>query len=152
MSATTSRSNAAGAATSGFELGRLAVASLVVALCAAARTLLPSCLSARAVKFSRFPPAPVLEKSIPQLPIPQPQAPITPVPSGEKFVVKLLHVTGQTRFSEAELIAATGFKPDSELTLPELRAMASRITSSTTSDGYFVAQAYLPPRTSRTEP
>jgi hemolysin activation/secretion protein len=68
------------------------------------------------------------------------------VAAGVKFVVKLLHVTGQTRFSETELIMATGFRPDTELTLPELQAMASRITTYYNQRGYFVARAYLPPQ------
>jgi hemolysin activation/secretion protein len=68
------------------------------------------------------------------------------VPSGASFAVRALHVTGQTQFSEAELIAATAFKPDSKLTLPELRGMVASITSYYNERGYFVAQAYLPPQ------
>ena len=38
----------------------------------------------------------------------------------------------------------TGFRPGSELTLSELRGMASRIADYYHRNGYFVAQAYLP--------
>jgi hemolysin activation/secretion protein len=125
-------------------LRRFAAAPLAVALYATTQTAFAQLPVGAGGQIQQVPPAPVLEKSIPELPIPQPEAPLTPVPAGEKFVVKLLHVTGQTRFSEAELIAATGFRPDSELTLPELRAMASRITNYYNQRGYFVARAYLP--------
>ena len=47
-------------------------------------------------------------------------------------------------FSEAELLAVTGFRPESELTLAELRGMASKIALHYHTHGYFVAQAYLP--------
>lgn len=60
-----------------------------------------------------------------------------------KIVVNALRVTGQTLYSEAELIAITGFRPG-ELTLGELRAMATKIADFYHLQGYFVAQAYLP--------
>jgi len=53
-------------------------------------------------------------------------------------------VTGQTVYSEAELLAVTGFSPGRELTLYDLRVMASKIADYYHRDGYFVAQAYLP--------
>ena len=61
-----------------------------------------------------------------------------------KIVVNTLHVTGQTLYSEAELIAITGFRPGGELTLGELRAMTTKIADFYHRQGYFVAQAYLP--------
>jgi hemolysin activation/secretion protein len=42
------------------------------------------------------------------------------------------------------LLALTGFKPGSELTISDLRAMASRIADFYHRKGYFLAQAYLP--------
>jgi hemolysin activation/secretion protein len=65
-------------------------------------------------------------------------------PAGTKITVKSLRVTGQTAFSETELIAASGFTPGSELTLPELRGIAARISRYYNDRGYIVAQAYLP--------
>ena len=96
--------------------------------------------------IQQVPQAPVQEKSAPNLPIEQREAPAKPVAPGIRFVVNQLHVTGQTRFSEAELVAATGFKPGSELDLADLRAFASQITAFYNLAGYFVAQAYLPPQ------
>jgi hemolysin activation/secretion protein len=92
------------------------------------------------------PQAPVPEKSVPNLPIERREAPAKPLAPGVRFVVNQLHVTGQTHFSEAELVAATGFKPGSELDLADLRALVSKMTQLYNQNGYFVAQAYLPPQ------
>lgn len=58
--------------------------------------------------------------------------------------VQGLRITGQTLFSEAELVAVAGFKPDSELGVGDLRAMAAKITAHYNRRGYFLAQAYVP--------
>jgi hemolysin activation/secretion protein len=55
-----------------------------------------------------------------------------------------LRVTGARAYSEAELLAVSGFKPGSELTITDLRGMAARIADYYHQHGYFVAQAYLP--------
>ncbi len=61
-------------------------------------------------------------------------------------MVNSLRITGARAYSDAELIALSGFKPGSELALADLRALASSITERYRKDGYFVAQAYLPPQ------
>ena len=61
-----------------------------------------------------------------------------------RITVQRLQVTAPPVFTESELIASTGFVPGSELTLGELRAMASKIASYYQKRGYFLAQAYLP--------
>jgi len=96
--------------------------------------------------IQQVPPAPVQQKSIPDFPVTRGAAPVRPADTGVRFVVKQVHVTGQTRFSEAELIAVTGFKPGMELSLYELRVLVSRITDHYNESGFFVAQAYLPPQ------
>ncbi|MFN3536981.1 MAG: ShlB/FhaC/HecB family hemolysin secretion/activation protein [Brevundimonas sp.] len=55
-----------------------------------------------------------------------------------------LRITGATLFTQAELLAATDFTPGRDLTLPELRNAAGRITHLYNSHGYVLAQAYLP--------
>ena len=97
-------------------------------------------------QIQQIPQAPALQKTIPDLPIQREATPALPSPAGPKFLVSSLHVTGQTHFSESELVAATGFKPGSELSLDDLRAMAAKITDLYNRSGYFVAQAYLPPQ------
>lgn len=66
------------------------------------------------------------------------------VAEGAKIRVDVLRVTGATLFNEAELVAATGFTPGRDLTLPELRNTAARITRFYNDRGYILAQAYLP--------
>ena len=58
--------------------------------------------------------------------------------------MRSLRVTGARAYSEADLIAITGFTPGTELTLTELRGLASKITAHYAKNGYFVAQAFLP--------
>ncbi len=95
-------------------------------------------------QIQQVPPAPMPQRAIPEIQIEQGQAPAIPDADKVKIVVRSLQVTGQTRYSEAELVAITGFVPDGELTLSELRTMASKIADHYHAAGYFVAQAYLP--------
>ena len=97
-------------------------------------------------QIQQIPHAVVQQKSIPVLPIPKTLVAPTPVPAGTKFVIKLLHITGQARFSEAELIKASRFQPGRELTLSDLRVMTSLVTDYYNQHGYFLARAYLPPQ------
>ncbi len=122
-------------------------------LCLFAGALALACQNAQAQQsigaggqIQQIPQPPVLQKTIPDLPVQRENAPPPIIPGGPKFQVTALHVTGQTRFSEAELIAVTGFKPGSEWSLDELRSLAWKITDLYNRSGYFVAQAYLPPQ------
>jgi hemolysin activation/secretion protein len=65
-------------------------------------------------------------------------------PERIKVFVSALLVTGAQAFPEALLLDITGFKPGSELSLSDLRAMAERIAEHYRRNGYFIAQAYLP--------
>ncbi len=95
-------------------------------------------------QLQQIPPTPQPPQSLPDIRM----APAKPGPEatapGLRILVRSLHVTGQTRFSEAELIAVARFQPGTELDLAGLRAMAARITDFYNRQGYFVAQAYLP--------
>jgi hemolysin activation/secretion protein len=95
-------------------------------------------------QLQQIPPAPAQPKSIPDIRIERGSPPKRSPPVGPKILVQTLHVTGQTRFTEAELIAAANFRPGTELDLAGLRAMAARISDFYNRRGYFVAQAYLP--------
>lgn len=95
-------------------------------------------------QFQQLPPSPIIQKEVPKIRIEQGIAPAGPVSDQVKIIVKSLHVIGQTLYSEAELVAITGFKPGSELMLSDLRGMASKISDYYHKNGYFVAQAYLP--------
>ncbi len=97
-------------------------------------------------QIQQIPPAPIPQRAVPDIRIEQGAAPATPVADNVKIMVKSLHVTGQTIYSEDELVAITGFSPGGELTLAELRGLAAKITDFYHANGYFVAQAYLPPQ------
>ena len=95
-------------------------------------------------QIQQIPPAPVPQKAAPTIRIQPSSAPATPASDAAKIVVNSLQVTGAQTYSEAELVALTGFSPGSELTLADLRGMALKITEHYRSKGHFVAQAYLP--------
>ena len=95
-------------------------------------------------EMRQIPPAPVPQKAVPEIRIEPAKPAAVPASDQVKVLVKSLHVTGQTLYSEGQLVALTGFSPNRELTLPELRAMASKIADYYHLHGYFVAQAYLP--------
>ena len=95
-------------------------------------------------QIQQIPPSPVPQKAAPSIRIEPSSAPATPASDALKIVVNRLQVTGAQTYPEAELVALTGFRPGSELTLGDLRGMALKITERYRSAGYFVAQAYLP--------
>ena len=95
-------------------------------------------------QIQQIPPAPVPQREAPVIRLEPSSAPASAASDGVKIIVNRLQVSGARAYPEAELLALTGFKPGSELTLGELRAMALKITERYRSSGYFVAQAYLP--------
>lgn len=95
-------------------------------------------------QIQQIPPAPLIQKSTPKIRIERGDVPVTPVADHVRFMVSSLRVIGQTLYSESALLAITGFKPGSEMTLTELRALALKITEHYHRNGYFVARAFLP--------
>lgn len=95
-------------------------------------------------QLQQIPPAPLPDKPTPDFAINRNEPAVGAEPAGPKILVRSLRVTGATLFSEADLIAATAFTPNSELDLPQVRALAAKITGHYTSRGYFLAQAYVP--------
>jgi hemolysin activation/secretion protein len=81
---------------------------------------------------------------VPDIRIRQPDAATDDEPQGEAVMVHALRLSGNTRYPEAELIAAAGFAPDRSQSLADLRRMALRITRYYNARGYIVAQAYVP--------
>ena len=84
------------------------------------------------------------ERALPDLRIQKGNVAPNPTEDLTTIRVSALHISGQTQFSEADLIAASGFKGESDLSLSQLRAMAAKISAFYNQRGYFVAQAYLP--------
>jgi hemolysin activation/secretion protein len=95
-------------------------------------------------QLQQIPPPPAPERSIPEMRIEQGTTPAISEDDKARIIVNSLRVNGARIFTEAELLAITGFRPGSELALYELRGMAARIADHYHRNGYFVAQAYLP--------
>ena len=95
-------------------------------------------------QIQQIPPTPSPARAIPDMRLKRSGADRDAGPAGPRIVVQSLHVTGETRFSEAELLAVSGFKPGSALDLHDLRVMAGRISDFYNRRGYFVAEAYVP--------
>jgi len=90
-------------------------------------------------------PPPVLEsKSSADIRVERQATPERSEAAGATVRVLSLRITGNTRFTERELVAAANIAPGRDLTLTDLRAAASRVTGYYESRGYFLAQAYLP--------
>jgi hemolysin activation/secretion protein len=116
----------------------------LLALLAASSNAMAQAVTGAGRQIHQVPPAPVPQKSLPDIRIERRGAPASPTAEGVGVPVRTLHVTGQTRFSERQLIAVSQFKPGATLTLSDLRRMAARITDYYNGRGYFVAQAYVP--------
>lgn len=95
-------------------------------------------------QLQQIPPAVLPQRPAPDIRIERPEPPAEAAAEGRRIRVDTLRVTGATLFTEAELVAAAGFTPGQELTLPELRNAAARITRFYNDRGYVLAQAYLP--------
>lgn len=95
-------------------------------------------------QLQQVPPAAVPRRPAPDIRIERPDPAVDAVAEGSSIRVDALRVTGATLFTEAELVAVTGFTPGHDLTLPELRNAAAQITRFYNSRGYVLAQAYLP--------
>ena len=117
---------------------------VTLALVAASQNALAQQAFSAGAQIQQIPPVQAPRKSIPDIRVESRETPAAPGPIGAKVLVSALHVTGETLFPEAALVAATGFRPGVELSLSELRTMAAKITSFYNRRGYFVAQAYLP--------
>ena len=115
-----------------------------ITLMALGRNAFATDLPGAGAQIQQIPPVPISQKATPTMPIKPGSMTVTPVSDGVSIRVRLLRITGQTLYSEAELLALTGFSSDSELTLSELRVMASNIYIFYHRKGYFAAHAFIP--------
>ena len=95
-------------------------------------------------QLQQIPPAVIEPRATPQFHVERAPPAAMPESGGPSFTVAQLHVTGASVLSESELINAAGFRPGSQMTLGDLRAIAARITTYYNARGYFLAQAYVP--------
>ena len=72
------------------------------------------------------------------------EAPMTALPGGPKVDVKSIEVIGNRVIDTATLAALVADGAGKTLSLPELEALAQRITRYYRANGYFVARAYIP--------
>jgi hemolysin activation/secretion protein len=75
---------------------------------------------------------------------PQIEVPMTALPGGAQVVVKQFEVVGNRVIDTATLAALVADGAGKSLTLPDLEALAQRITKHYRAHGYFVARAYIP--------
>lgn len=97
-------------------------------------------------QLQQIPTAPTAERAPAEIDIrvQQPHAPPADATGTAQIEVKALRLSGNTLYSEKELLALTDFTSGAQLNLGELQLIASRITDFYHQNGYFVAQAYLP--------
>lgn len=95
-------------------------------------------------QLQQIPPAAVPPRAAPDIRIERTETPTDAEAEGRRIRVDTLRVTGATLFTEAQLSAVAELTPGDDLTLPELRNAAARITRFYNSRGYVLAQAYLP--------
>ncbi|MBF0460025.1 MAG: ShlB/FhaC/HecB family hemolysin secretion/activation protein [Magnetococcales bacterium] len=72
------------------------------------------------------------------------EAPMTALPTGPKVAVKQLEIVGNRVIDSDTLLALVADGTGQSLSLPELDALAVRITKHYRANGYFVARAYIP--------
>jgi len=104
----------------------------------------PQTVPGAGTQLQQLPQVPRTEKTTPELDFQQDAPLAAPSDSGASILVTGLRITGQTAFSEAELLQTTGFEAGQEMTLAELRALTTRISDYYHARGIFLAQAYLP--------
>jgi hemolysin activation/secretion protein len=114
------------------------------ALLALSQSILAQQMPSAGSQMQQIPPVPIQQNVVPKIEVQPTAAPISAASDRVSITVNSLRVTGAQAYSEAELLALTGFKPGSEMTITDLRVMAARIADYYHRNGYFVAQAYLP--------
>ena len=122
----------------------LKIRLLPLALMAIAHQIHAQQLPGAGRPVQQLPQASVPQKAPPEIRIESGAAPAKPGASESKILVNTLRITGSKAYSEADLLALTGFVPGSNLTLTELRNMAAKITAHYSKQGYFAARAFLP--------
>ncbi|MCY7397281.1 MAG: ShlB/FhaC/HecB family hemolysin secretion/activation protein [Sphingomonas bacterium] len=119
--------------------GAMAVAILLIPQIAQAQPVIDA-----GTQIQQIPPPPTPERPLPEIRVERPALQPNDGPAGVSIRVNALKLTGQTIFSEAELIAASGFAPGGDFNLKQLRQLAAKVSAYYNDRGYFLAQAYLP--------
>ena len=118
----------------------------------AALTISHYCIAAPPVgpgiPLMQIPPTPTPKFEAPKFKLEERQTPpSTNNIDARKIRVNALNIQGEKVFTEVELLGVTGFIPESELSIADLRLMTSKIADYYHRHGYFLSQAYLPTQT-----
>ncbi|MEQ1534616.1 MAG: ShlB/FhaC/HecB family hemolysin secretion/activation protein [Burkholderiaceae bacterium] len=114
------------------------------ALLALSQSILAQQIPGAGSQMQQIPPAPLPQKIAPNVDFKPIAVPAPSETDNVKIVVRSLKITGSQAYSEDALLAVSMFKPGSELSLSDLRAVAAKIAAFYHQNGYFLAQAYLP--------
>lgn len=95
-------------------------------------------------QMQQIPPSPQQQQVAPSLEVKPTSQPASAPQDSAKIIVNRLQVTGAQVYTEARLLAVTGFAAGSSLSLTDLQGMAAKIATYYRQNGYFVAQAYVP--------
>lgn len=95
-------------------------------------------------QMQQIPPSPQPQSVAPAFEVKPTSQPVAAPQDTAKIIVNRLQVTGAQVYTEARLLAVTGFAPGSNLSLTDLQGMAAKIATFYRQNGYFVAQAYVP--------
>jgi len=117
---------------------------LAIALLAASQSAFAQQPPNAGEQLRQIPPPVMNDKASPDIRVERQATPDRTDTGGATVRVKRVKVTGNTHFSEGDLIAAANIVPDRDLTLADLRAAAARISAFYNSRGFFLASAYLP--------
>lgn len=117
---------------------------ICIALLAGGQCVLAADPPSAGGQLQQIPQPPIPQRDVPEIRVAPANALADTASESTKVLVRSLRVTGQTVYSEAELLSITGFVPGTELSLRDLRGMAWRIADYLHRNGYVVAQAILP--------
>ena len=95
-------------------------------------------------QMQQIPPSPQPQPIAPALEVNPANQPVATPQDNAKITVRRIQITGAQVYTEASLLAVTGFTTGSSLSLTDLQGMAARIAAYYRQNGYFVAQAYVP--------
>lgn len=113
-------------------------------LLGASTTTLAQTTPSAGSQLLQIPVPPQRNSLAPELQIDVPRDVPTAVANSEKIVVRSLSIDGTRSVDSREALRASGFVPGVLYSIDDLRAIADKVTAHYRSQGYFLAQTYLP--------
>ena len=123
-------------------LSNIALVSIpVIVLVSASSSLAQAVPPSAGDQVQQVPPVPIQQKPESEVDIVKGAKVTATYVDQAKIVVQKLSLTGQTIYSQDELLAVVGFEPSRALSLADLRVLAARIADHYHANGYVLAQA-----------